>query len=34
MREPWPTWLRSGQMTWDQFEGQLDNPVMEVGRRP
>ena len=21
---------RSGQMTWEQFEGQLDNPVMEA----
>lgn len=24
--------LSSGQMTWEQFEGQLDNPVMEAGR--
>lgn len=22
--------VRSGQMTWEQFEGQLDNPVMEA----
>ena len=24
---------RSGQMTWEQFEGQLDNPVMEATNR-